>query len=91
MQTEQTIITGSMVDYWEKQKSEYNDPAAFMQPQLINGNQLTKEELPEGWEDWNTLPMFWARLSAPGFLDCTDWAPINDHGDIEYFFELYFM
>ena len=80
---EQGIIT-----YFNAQADEYVDCDAFMQPQLVGS--LSKEEMPEGigFED---IPLFWARLSAPGYLDCTEWTPINNNSDVDSFYEMFFM
>ena len=81
-------IDKSMINYFETLTAEYSDDE-FMQPQIIPGHALSGEEIPADYDD--DLPLFWARLSAPGYMDCTDWTAINSNSDIDMFFEVYYM
>lgn len=54
--------------YWEHMQAFKGD---FMQPEIILGQWLGRYDP----EDLEYQPnRFYARLSASGFLDCTDWA-----------------
>lgn len=65
------------------------ETGGFMVPQLIKVTpaDLDEWEIPEEDRDiWSGVPTA-ARLSAPGYLDCTEWYPIGSAADVRGFFE----
>ena len=96
--TTQTL-TQAIIAKWEECLEEYAEEvkAGFMKPQLIEANDLDlddiKAENPDETEDdlkatWSGIPLA-ARLSASGYLDCTDWSPIGSPDDVGMWFETF--
>lgn len=71
--------------YWEHMQAFKGD---FMKPEIILGQWLDPDSL-DGLE--HQPNRFYARLSASGFLDCTDWAgPFEtDREAMAYLYDTY--
>lgn len=78
----------------------------FMRPNIVQGKfdffqdewgttQIMPSEYagdePDSWEHYDTIDAFFARLSAPGYLDSTDWmGPFDsEHEALIELFDLY--
>lgn len=61
----------------ERMRRRYNENRAFMPPQAQEFSTAEVREYcepEEGWDDDNQPESGWyGRLSAPGYLDCTEW------------------
>lgn len=64
--------------------------------QLFAGDFFSKEGAIEAYEavhgevhESETKSGYYARMTAGGYMDCTEYTPINDEADVESFFEMY--
>jgi len=75
------------ISFYEMKQAFHGD---FMQPQIVQGRYLDEYEI-DGCE--HDAAGWYARLSADGFLDCTDWCgPFADpDAAMQYLYDNYVM
>jgi hypothetical protein len=77
-----------ILDAWQRGLDTYATEieSGFMKPQLCR---VTIDMMPADEIEFWTDAVVAARLSADGYLDCTEWIPIFSRYDVEYFFRTY--
>lgn len=90
---------------WDELVDQYFKPGDFMKPQLNYGRYYIGDSNDGyficWWDEIEDIRKIHkitlltkhtglcARLSASGYMDCTDWTPINSEQDVEDFMEMY--
>lgn len=74
--------------YQECMKNTEYETNRFMQPQIEDAQEILEFLEPEEQENFDGAP-YAIRLSARGYMDCTEWQPIFDENDIVRFFDTF--
>jgi hypothetical protein len=87
------MTTQNLTQYWEYKYLDYADEIkqSFMKPEIVAKESLYgfTEELDDFLDEHTEDCDYLVRLSANGYMDCTEWTPIYETDDIDWFFDFY--
>jgi len=83
------VFENVLITYTDCIYSEDYETNGFMKPQMYTSEEMDFPLILEDNPEFSTDAPFYIRLSARGFLDCTDWVPVYSGQDVKDWFELY--